>query len=151
MKEAAEQLRLDESTLYRHLREGRFPGVKVGGRYLVPAAVIEELAAGAMAAGHCVDIDEWAAWRDERAASAAGSRGSGGAAMIERLLIGVQRAIAGVVGILVLFALVVGLVLWGSNDPEGLQALVGKLVDAAVALITWLCDLIVRTLDGAGD
>ena len=71
--------------------------------------------------------------------------------MIERFLIGVQRAIAGVVGILVLFALLVGLVLWGSNDPEGLQALVGKLVEAAVALVTWLCDLIVRTLDGAGD
>ncbi len=33
--------------------------------------MIEELAAGAMAAGHCVDIDEWAArWRDERAAAA---------------------------------------------------------------------------------
>ena len=39
VKEAAQELRLDESTLYRHLREGRFPGVKVGGRYLVPAAV----------------------------------------------------------------------------------------------------------------
>jgi excisionase family DNA binding protein len=76
VKEAAQELRLDESTLYRHLREGRFPGVKVGGRYLVPAAVIEELADGAMAAGHCVDIDEWAArWRDERAAAALGSAG----------------------------------------------------------------------------
>lgn len=74
VKEAAEQLRLDESTLYRHLREGRFPGVKVGGRYLVPAAVIEELAAGAMAAGHCVDIEEWTTrWRDERAAAALGA------------------------------------------------------------------------------
>ena len=71
--------------------------------------------------------------------------------MIERFLVGVQRAIAGVVGILVLFGLLVGLVLWGANDPEGLRALVGKLVDAAVALITWLCDLIVRTLDQAGD
>jgi len=71
VKEAAAELRLDQSTLYRHLREGRFPGVKVGGRYLIPAAVIEELAAGAITAGHCVDIDEWAArWRDERAAAA---------------------------------------------------------------------------------
>ncbi len=70
VKEAARELRLDESTLYRHLREGRFPGVKVGGRYLVPTAVIEELAAAAMAAGRCVDIEEWAArWRDERAAA----------------------------------------------------------------------------------
>lgn len=71
MKEAAEQLRLDESTLYRHLREGRFPGVKVGGRYLVPAALIEELADGAMAAGHCVDIDEWAARRRDETAGEA--------------------------------------------------------------------------------
>jgi excisionase family DNA binding protein len=71
VKEAADELRLDESTLYRHLREGRFPGVKVGGRYLIPTAVIEELAAGAMAAGHCLDIDEWTSrWRDERAAAA---------------------------------------------------------------------------------
>src|SRR5437867_12072615 len=71
VREAAEQLRLAEATLYRHLREGRFPGVKVGGRYLIPTAVIEELAAGAMAAGHCVDIDEWTSrWRDERAAAA---------------------------------------------------------------------------------
>ena len=77
VKEAAQELRLDESTLYRHLREGRFPGVKVGGRYLVPTAVIEELADGAMAAGHCVDIDEWAAhWRDERAAAALRPAGS---------------------------------------------------------------------------
>ena len=70
VREAARELRLDESTLYRHLREGRFPGVKVGGRYLVPAAVIEELATGAMDAGHCVDIDEWTArWREQRAAA----------------------------------------------------------------------------------
>ena len=69
VKEAARELRLDESTLYRHLREGRFPGVKVGGRYLVPTAVIEELAAGAIAAGRCVEIEEWAARRrEERAA-----------------------------------------------------------------------------------
>ena len=71
--------------------------------------------------------------------------------MIERFMLGVQRAIAGAVGILVLFALLVGLVLWGSNDPDGLQALVGKLVEAAVAVITWLCDLLIRTLDQAGD
>ena len=71
--------------------------------------------------------------------------------MIERFLIGVQRAIAGVLGILVLFGLLIGLVLWARNDPEALRALVAKLVDAAVSLITWLCDLIVGTLDQAGD
>jgi excisionase family DNA binding protein len=68
VKEAAQALRLDESTLYRHLREGRIPGVKLGGRYLIPAALIEELAVDAMDAGHCVDVDEWAARRRDEAA-----------------------------------------------------------------------------------
>lgn len=71
--------------------------------------------------------------------------------MIERFLVGVQRAIAGVLGILVLFGLLIGLVLWARNDPEALRALVAKLVDAAVSLISWLCDLIVRALDQAGE
>lgn len=71
VREAAAELRLDESTLYRHLREGRFPGVKVGGRYLVPRAVIAELVNEAMTTGRCVDVDHWAErWRDERASAA---------------------------------------------------------------------------------
>lgn len=70
--------------------------------------------------------------------------------MIERFMVGVQRVIAGVIGILVLFGLLVGLVVWARNDPEALQALVAKLAEAAVSLITWVCDLIVRTLDQAG-
>jgi hypothetical protein len=37
--------------------------------------VIEALVADAMAAGRCVDVEEWAArWRDERAAVAADAR-----------------------------------------------------------------------------
>jgi len=69
--EAAVQLRLDESTLNRHLREGRFPGVKLWGRYLVPAAVIGQLAADAIAAGRCIDVGQWTQrWRQEQAARA---------------------------------------------------------------------------------
>ena len=71
--------------------------------------------------------------------------------MIDRFLASVQRGIAGVIGILVLFALLVGLVIWAKNDPQALQALVGKLVDAVVSLISWLCDLIVRALDRSGE
>ena len=71
--------------------------------------------------------------------------------MIDRFLAGVQRVIAGVMGILILFGLLVGLVIWARNDPQALQALVGKLVDAAVALVTWLCDLIISALDKAGE
>jgi hypothetical protein len=71
--------------------------------------------------------------------------------VIDRFLAAIQRVIAGVIGILVLFALLVGLVIWAKNDPQALQALVGKLVDAAVSLVSWLCDLIVRAVDQAGE
>jgi len=71
--------------------------------------------------------------------------------MIDRFVAAVQRGIAGVIGILILFALLVGLVMWAKNDPDALQALVGKLVQAVVSLVSWLCDLIVRALDQGGD
>jgi hypothetical protein len=71
--------------------------------------------------------------------------------MIERFLAAVQRGIAGLIGILILVALLVGLVFWARNNPEALQALVGKLVDAAVSLISWLSDQIVKALDQGGD
>lgn len=71
--------------------------------------------------------------------------------MIERFLYAVQRMIAGVVGIVVLFALLAGLVLWAKTHPEALQALAGKLVDAVVWLVSWLADLVVSALSRAGE
>jgi hypothetical protein len=71
--------------------------------------------------------------------------------MIDRFLAGIQRGIAGVIGILVLFALLIGLVIWARDNPQALQVLVGKLVDAVVSLVSWLCDLIVRALDRSGE
>ena len=71
--------------------------------------------------------------------------------MIDRFLAGIQRGIAGVIGVLVLFALLVGLVIWARDNPQALQVLVGKLVDAVVSLVSWLCDLIVQALDQAGE
>ena len=71
--------------------------------------------------------------------------------MIERFLYAVQRAIAGVVGIVVLFALLAGLVLWAKAHPEALETLAGKLVDAVVWLISWLADLVVSALSKAGE
>jgi hypothetical protein len=71
--------------------------------------------------------------------------------MIDRLLAAVQRGIAGVIGVLILFGLLIGLVIWARSDPDAVQALVGKLVEAVVCIVTWLCDLVIRTLDGAGD
>jgi hypothetical protein len=64
-------MRMDESTLYRHLRADRFPAVKVGGRYLIPEAVVLQLADEALATGRCVDVEEWAArWHEQLAADA---------------------------------------------------------------------------------
>ncbi|MCR3720169.1 MULTISPECIES: helix-turn-helix domain-containing protein [Prauserella salsuginis group] len=59
--ETADLLRMDQSTLYRHLRSGRFPAVKIGGRYVVPRQVVERLVDEVIAAGRCVDVAEWAA------------------------------------------------------------------------------------------
>ena len=71
VREAAEIMRMDESTLYRHLRAGRFPAVKVGGRYLVPAAAVTQMADEALASGQCVVVEQWAIrWREQRAAEA---------------------------------------------------------------------------------
>lgn len=74
--ETAELLRLDQSTMYRHLRSGRFPAVKIGGRYVVPRVVVERLIEDVLALGGCVDIAEWAA----RCADRSGTTVAGGAA-----------------------------------------------------------------------
>lgn len=70
--ETAEILRLDESTLYRHLRNGTFPGLKIGGRYVVPGAVIERLVDDVLATGRCVDLGGWTEqWRHDQVAALA--------------------------------------------------------------------------------
>ena len=70
--ETAKILRLDESTLYRHLRNGTFPGLKIGGRYVVPGAVIDRLVDDVLVTGRCVDLDGWTRqWRHEQIAALA--------------------------------------------------------------------------------
>lgn len=71
VQETAELMRMDPSTLYRHLRADRFPAVKVGGRYLVPLEAVRQIVQEALATGRCVVVEQWAArWREERAAEA---------------------------------------------------------------------------------
>ncbi|MGH3628604.1 MAG: helix-turn-helix domain-containing protein [Sciscionella sp.] len=65
--ETSKIVRLDESTLYRHLRNGTFPGIKIGGRYVVPQVVLELLISDVLATGRCVDLAEWTErWRSEQ-------------------------------------------------------------------------------------
>lgn len=71
--------------------------------------------------------------------------------MIERFLVAIQRLMAGVFGVLVMFGFLISLVIWGWRNPETLQALVGKLADALVSLISWLSDQLVRALDEGGN
>ncbi len=46
--EAAGLLGLSEPTLYRAIRAGEFPAIKVRGRYVVPAKAIDAMEASAM-------------------------------------------------------------------------------------------------------
>ncbi|MGL5823834.1 MAG: helix-turn-helix domain-containing protein [Nocardioides sp.] len=54
--EFARALGVGEMTVYRAIHAGRLPAVKFGGRYLVPARVLEELIESAMATGSLVDV-----------------------------------------------------------------------------------------------
>jgi excisionase family DNA binding protein len=55
VREAAKLLRLGPSTLYRAIREGDFPAIRVRSRYVVPAAVLERLQAEVAESGGLVD------------------------------------------------------------------------------------------------
>lgn len=50
-------------TIYRAIRDGGFPAIRVRSRYVVPAAAVEELAARATETGSCVDVAALAAER----------------------------------------------------------------------------------------
>lgn len=71
--------------------------------------------------------------------------------MIERFLYAVQRTIVGAIGIVVLFAVLAGLVLWAKTHPDSLEALAGKLVDALIWLVSWLANLFASALSSAGE
>jgi excisionase family DNA binding protein len=65
VEEVAEVLRVDPVTIYRAIRAGEFPAVKIRKRYVVPQKAIELLVDDVMATGGCVDTSEWtSAWRE---------------------------------------------------------------------------------------
>ncbi len=57
--EAARLLSLSGPTLYRAIREGEFPAIRVRGRYVVPAKAIDDMESNALASG-LVDAADWA-------------------------------------------------------------------------------------------
>jgi excisionase family DNA binding protein len=63
VREAAQIMRCNPSTLYRAIREDAFPAVRVRTRYVVPARAIEELIDRASASDGCVDVAKVTAQR----------------------------------------------------------------------------------------
>lgn len=57
--EAARVFGVSEMTLYRAIREGRFPAVRIMGRLIVPLRAIEEMTAAAVENGVLVDAADW--------------------------------------------------------------------------------------------
>lgn len=49
--EAAELLRTCDMTIYRAIRAGEFPAIRVRGRYVIPASAIDAMESSALAQG----------------------------------------------------------------------------------------------------
>lgn len=76
VNEAARILRVGASTLYRAIREGAFPAVRLRTRYVVPAVALDKLLAEVAETGGVVDPARMAA---ERRAAREVERLTGGA------------------------------------------------------------------------
>lgn len=61
--EAARLLRVNRATVYRAIQDDGFPAVRIRGRYIIPAAAIEQLIAQVTDSGGCLDIAAFAAER----------------------------------------------------------------------------------------
>ena len=57
--ELAVELGMSQMTLYRVIAAGEFPAVRIGRRLVVPARVLEDMAAAALATGTTVDTADW--------------------------------------------------------------------------------------------
>ena len=61
----ARAVSISKETLHRAIRDDEFPAIKVRGRYVIPACLLDELEAAAVARGALVDV---AIWMRERGA-----------------------------------------------------------------------------------
>jgi excisionase family DNA binding protein len=51
VSEAAQLMRLSAPTLYREIRAGRFPAIRVRGRYVIPAKALDRMEHAALVGG----------------------------------------------------------------------------------------------------
>lgn len=71
----AKALGMSEATMYRAVRAGEFPAVRIRNRYVVPVRVLDALEDAALASGGTVDAADWVE-PGHLAAGEAGDRGS---------------------------------------------------------------------------
>ncbi len=71
--ETAQALGMSEMTLYRAIKAGEFPAVRIRGRLIVPSRVLDELANAAVAENGAVDAAAWT----QTGIPAAGTSGGG--------------------------------------------------------------------------
>ena len=57
--ELAVELGMSPMTLYRAIAAGEFPAVRIGRRIVVPARVLDDMAAAALTMGTTVDSSDW--------------------------------------------------------------------------------------------
>ena len=57
--ELARELGMSQMTLYRAIAAGEFPAVRIGRRLVVPARVLDDMAAAALATGTTIDTADW--------------------------------------------------------------------------------------------
>jgi excisionase family DNA binding protein len=57
--EVARLCRVSKMTLYRAIAAGRFPAVRIEGRLIVPAKVVEAMAQAALTGNTTVDAADW--------------------------------------------------------------------------------------------
>jgi excisionase family DNA binding protein len=57
--ETASMFGMSEMTLYRAIRDGEFPAVRIRGRLIIPARAIEEIVEAAVGGGSLVDARSW--------------------------------------------------------------------------------------------
>lgn len=57
--DTARILGMSAMTLYRAIQDGQFPAVRIRGRLIVPARVIEAMAEATLADGRVVDAADW--------------------------------------------------------------------------------------------
>lgn len=55
----ARMLAVSEVTLYRAIRGGEFPAIKVRGRYVIPASALDAMEQAAIDTGQLVDSADW--------------------------------------------------------------------------------------------